>query len=434
MNILLRALACDLRSLALFRISLAVATTHLGTALAQAPHGTALGGSASVALCILALLLGFGYRTRFMTLATWLLLSALLLPGSPDPSEGERLLIALLFLGIWAPLGARYSVDAAMTVRPAVEERITSPAGAALLVQVTLVFFLSALAIGGGDEPTPGSQELLRLAGLSAPMLIFIPLPRDIGRLLLVIAVLAVAAIGMVIGSIPLEAPVLLALTAIVPSIVWDLLGRCARFLHRDGLRIYYDQDCGFCKKICLLFRTFLFLGETPVLPAQSSPRVYAVMREANSWVVYDHDGRQYLRWAAVLLLLRRSVLLWPVGQLLTLLRMGVWGDILYEGIASTRGRLSKLTAVLLPQHETQSLGAWPSRLIAISWLIAAALYNSAPTSDDGLERMRKAAHTFGLRQDWSLFDRAGQSAAETSSLPGRSMTVMTPGRSWRYQ
>ena len=133
----------DLRSLALFRIAIALlllidlasrlrllsanytdagahprSTALLAYAMDGLPSLYMLGGSTRFALALFlvagvaAVLLGIGWRTRIATVVSWLLLDSLhsrhllLLDG------GDYLLRCLLFWSIFLPLGARGSFDA----------------------------------------------------------------------------------------------------------------------------------------------------------------------------------------------------------------------------------------------------------------------------------------------------------------------------------
>ena len=50
----------------------------------------------------------------------------------------------------------------------------------------------------------------------------------------------------------------LASLTLFCGGWVWDALGKVHERRHPIAPRVYYDRDCGFCLKSCLLFRTFL--------------------------------------------------------------------------------------------------------------------------------------------------------------------------------
>ncbi len=436
-------LACDLRSLALMRVGLGLALlvdlaqrlpglrAHytdaglLPRALLSGPEGMVpslylLGGSSAWAGALFALAalaavgLALGYRTRWMAFVSWLLLVSLHARHPALAASADRLLAVLLLLAWFAPCAARYSVDAALAAAlPPATDR--SPASAVLSVQVTAAFFVSGLAAAvAGPLPAWG------YAAMAASLLLVCPWRASVARLaaMLVLGLAAVAASGP--GALGWLAPAV-ALAALLPGAVWPVLQRwlAARASPRQPgvLHIYYDRDCGFCFKTCLLLRTFLVLGEVPITPAQSVPAVHRLMQERNTWVVYDHDGSAFIRWHAVLLLVRRSPLFWPLGRLAAALGMGTWADGLYTLVAANRGRLSSLTRRLLALRALP--GGSRAREIAIYvWAALAVLalvldLAGAARTGEWQARAHPArgqaalAAALGLSQHWRLFDPA---------------------------
>ncbi|NNC55231.1 MAG: hypothetical protein HKO07_05880, partial [Pseudomonadales bacterium] len=169
----------------------------------------------------------------------------------------------------------------------------------------------------------------------------------------------------------------IIALVLLTPTALVDGLARYSARYHGNKLSIFYDKDCGFCLKTCLLFRTFLLLGNTPIRPAQSDPDIGPILEKHNSWVVVDRDGSIALHWHAVLLVMRRSVIARPLGLLLTAVGMGHWGRGLYTAIGNSRGLLSKISAAVLPLRNEPAPATSDWRLFALAWLIASLLVNA---------------------------------------------------------
>ena len=95
------------------------------------------------ALSALALLIG--YRTRIALVLCWVLLLSLSVRTSAFINGGDKFLGIILFWGMFLPLGARFSVDAALCRKPPTSNRYVSIVTIALLLQVTYVYFLGAL-------------------------------------------------------------------------------------------------------------------------------------------------------------------------------------------------------------------------------------------------------------------------------------------------
>src|SRR5262249_35841222 len=92
---------------------------------------------------VAALAMLVGFQTRVATVLSWYLLASL---QARNPwlaaMGGDRLLRIFLFWGCLLPLDARFSIDAARDPRlRETGNRYESIAGAALLVQVALVYF-----------------------------------------------------------------------------------------------------------------------------------------------------------------------------------------------------------------------------------------------------------------------------------------------------
>ncbi len=92
-----------------------------------------------------ALSLALGFGTRFSAIASWLLLISIHTRNPMLIHGGDVVLRLILFWALFLPLGARYSVDAAMdndsTKAP---DRIVSAGSVALLVQIACIYLFSA--------------------------------------------------------------------------------------------------------------------------------------------------------------------------------------------------------------------------------------------------------------------------------------------------
>ncbi|NNF17713.1 MAG: DUF393 domain-containing protein, partial [Gammaproteobacteria bacterium] len=157
-------------------------------------------------------------------------------------------------------------------------------------------------------------------------------------------------------------------------------------------LRIFYDEPCGFCRKICFLFRTFMMLGDARIAAAQSNDAVLKQLRKYDSWVVYDHNDQQYVRWRAVLLVMQHSPLLWPFGYVLVMLGMGKWGDPLYRLIGASRTFFSSLTSIVIPYRKLRYSMNAADYTMAIVWLLVfttTLIFSNTPYSSNALSLIR---------------------------------------------
>ena len=95
---------------------------------------------------LFALLMVFGWRTRIATIASWFLLLSLQNRNWEIHSGEDQLSMVLLFWAMFLPLGARFSVDAALDRKSKEHSNaFISLASGALLLQGMSMYFFSAL-------------------------------------------------------------------------------------------------------------------------------------------------------------------------------------------------------------------------------------------------------------------------------------------------
>ena len=342
---------------------------------------------AIAAFCGVCLLIG--HRTRLFTFLSWLLLLSLHNRNTTILNAGDVLFRMLMFWSIFLPLGARCSVDAAMR-----EPREDDPAGRSdriwsapafcFMAQVSIVYWATALLknhpiwteersavwhalkldymtlpLGVLMREWPqGLLELMTRATLyvefAAPLLLWIPVlvgPLRLTACALMVAlhvtfaaVLQLGLFSYVCGAMWL---------ALLPPWAWDhLFARFRRDPRRLGLTMHYDGDCGFCRRMVLVIRSFFLLPETAIARAQDDPRIERAMRNRDSWVVTDHEGGHHYKFEALAFVLRRSPWAWPLGALLgtrVFRRPGTW---LYELTAGDRQSMGRLTAWMRPRPD----------------------------------------------------------------------------------
>lgn len=335
-----------------------------------------------------------GYRTRLMTFLSWFLLISLQSRNPMVLQAGDVVLRMYLFWALFLPLGASYSVDSALNNgSEPIPKRILSAASIALLLQVFMIYFFTALlkahprwwvegsaiyyalsidqlttGIGHWLLQYPGFLRVLTFAVIYlewfGPFLAFFPIWT--GRLRTVIVLLFIGMhlsfiLFMKLGLFPYIS--IVGWFVFLPSGFWEGLLQRLRTPPRQGLIIYYDGDCGFCKKMVLLIRTFCLLPETPLIPAQSEAAVDAVMRSHNSWVVVDAAGEQHIKFEAVTYVCSLSPLAWPFAPFLRWRPVAWLGEKMYEQVASERS----LGARLLSWMSYRPLKTRSSRLANVA-------------------------------------------------------------------
>lgn len=143
------------------------------------------------------------------------------------------------------------------------------------------------------------------------------------------------------------------AVLLLIPAAPWqDLFTRLkATSQHKrlQKLIIFYDADCGFCLKMCLILRELLLCRDTNILTAQSDTQILPILEANNSWVIQSENGNTHIHWHAMQHLFMQR---WPfklIGWLMNLPPLMKLGNSVYEWVANNRTKMSQITAWALP-------------------------------------------------------------------------------------
>lgn len=112
----------------------------------------------------------------------------------------------------------------------------------------------------------------------------------------------------------------------------------------RQGLKIYYDADCGFCRNTVYSIKNNLLISETQVFPAQDKKDIEEDMKKYNSWVVVDYKGNKYYKFEAVIYVTSLSP---KISLLSSFFKLGIvrfLGEKIYEKVAENRSLISHST------------------------------------------------------------------------------------------
>lgn len=328
---------------------------------------------------LIAVALLVGYRTRLAAIASWVLLISLHNRNPAVLFAADDMLRALLFWMMFLPLGASYSVDSALnsSSKP-LPKRILTGATFALTLQIYYVYAFSAAfkitsdiwfpkltavyyALSFDQYAMPLGQFLLNFPPLLVfstvatlilewigPLFLFIPWRTTFFRCATIITfILLHVGFGLTLHIGLFPALGIFVWLVFIPTEVWDALHKRVYTPKRAGLRIYYDADCGFCKKVVYLLRTFLILPKTPLQTAQDDPSIYADMQEKNSWVVVDWQENRHFKWEAMAYVVSLSPVFKPLAYVLRWRPFMAVGTKFYETIASNRKIAGQFTAPL---------------------------------------------------------------------------------------
>jgi hypothetical protein len=395
-----------------------------------------------VALFILAGVLAFslavGYRTRLVTILSWILLLSLQTRNPMVLQAGDTILRMLLFWGMFLPLGATYSVDSifAPNQKP-LPRSVKSISTFAVLLQVAFVYWFSYLlkdhpiwkqgeaiyyALSIDHFVTPIGLTLLQhpsmMKGLTyltlwlealGPFLVFMPFGTGAFRFVIITLFccfhLGLAA-TMELGLFPYIS--IVGWSLFLPGAVWDRLSNLLQSSEQAGATIYYDNECEFCKRSSKLFKMVFFLLESRIRPAQEVPSIYAEMERNRSWILVDHNGHHHYGFDVWVYCCRISRILRPIYPLFKPEPIRYLGEHFYKAVSRNRGILSKVTSSL-SHFPSQKLTSRIGQLLSLICIIYVFLWNLRTLNFKKYEVIfPKSVNWFGqllgLGQKWNMF------------------------------
>ena len=191
-----------------------------------------------------------------------------------------------------------------------------------------------------------------------------------------------------------------------MPGWVWDWLDTKLARPTTDAVTIWYDEGCDFCRKVCHVLRTFLFLGTAPIRPAQADHNARALLSKHDSWVVGDGTSN-WIEWDAFVRLVRASCVFWPLSKVLSLgfvRRVGTWG---YGLVRKNRLSLSRLSARGLPWKERPTQASDLNNYLALVFIGLMMFQNISTLPAISITPptlIAPCARFFGFYQYWTMF------------------------------
>lgn len=396
-------------------------------------QGLLFGISGFAALCLIA-----GWRTRFMTVISWGLMLSVQNRNTFILSGEDNLSLLLLFWALFLPLGARYSVDAALDkTQSFVKNEYASFATGALLLQGMSMYFFSALLkthpiwfkdgtavhyalqldylvtafslwFRQFQDLMTGLTYYVYLLELVGPFLIFSPLFHRTLRMTFMLAFMSMHLAFLLfleIGFFPLIS-IIMNLT-FMPGWMWDAIARRLPQRANAGLHLWFDRGCDFCEKTCCFLRVFLFLPATQTRPAQDDPDIGAELEARNSWVVTNGNEHHY-KFQALALVFCSSPIFFPIGWLLKRAIFRNVGDRLYDLVGRNRKKLSKISRKWFAWRTSPPQFGVVTQLLAVIFLCFITVQNLATLPWSGVSPLpasfKMVRQALGLYQHWTMF------------------------------
>jgi hypothetical protein len=396
-----------------------------------------------------------GYRTRVATIASWILLISMHNRNPALIFAADDVLRALMFWAMFLPWGARYSLDSALNTSQR-QSPITYASGAtfALMCQQCFIYMFSAAiktkspiwtdgsavyyALSFDQYVTPLGHFLLNFQPILniftqitlvlewvGPLAIFIPWRNHIFKTIAVFTFIGLHigfGLTLNIGVFPFLSS--FSWLAFLPSEFWNGLEKRFQTPAKQGLTIYFDADCGFCKKVVHILRTLLILPGTPILMAQDYPDVYEDMQKYNSWVIQDYQGGRHFKFQGIIYVVSLSPIFRFLVPILKWQPIMAGGTKFYESVANNRKFAGKFTKPF-KFHPLEVKRSKTLTILALVCLIYATLWNIQSYAPDLFKRkIWQNTAIMGritrLDQSWSIFAPAPPRDDGWHVIPGK--------------
>lgn len=330
---------------------------------------------------------GFGYRTRIATVVLLLAYASIIYRNPHMRAGADMLMRVLLVWSFFLPVNRYFSVDAALDPNPRERAYPALPL-ACIKIQLVMIYLFSAiyklagpLWLDGGAIETAllgnmyGSKDfglwfvenfkailpVLTYAVIvfqfSFSFLVYSPWYNDYTRAFAIAGTSFMHLSFMLmlnIGMFPFVCYAYLVL--LVPPHWWNFFLKKRRE-RLAPVQIFYDPDCGFCRKMGVLLREFCLPLTTPVLPASANEKALTLLQEHYSWVLIDHTGAYRLKWDAVAYVLKQSPAFFWLGYLTDLPFLRAPFTKFYDWIGAHRGQLGNLTAIFFKERTLHTPG-----------------------------------------------------------------------------
>jgi predicted DCC family thiol-disulfide oxidoreductase YuxK len=133
-----------------------------------------------------------------------------------------------------------------------------------------------------------------------------------------------------------------------IPGPVWDKLFAYFRKKDFGKLRIFFDAECGFCKKSVFLIREFCLLPEVKIEEGQSDPSILKDMQKNHSWVIVNAQGQRFFHFDAFIEVVKHSPLCFWKSAFFSSSPVRTVGGVIYRWVSSHRELMGKFSQFFL--------------------------------------------------------------------------------------
>lgn len=374
-----------------------------------------------------------GYRTQLCALVSWVLMISLQTRNPTILSGADDLMRLMLFWSLFLPLGARFSIDHALSKNKPTGEDIFSWASVAFIMQLLLMYFFTAILknhpiwnkdgtailyalqldifstpFGSFLKSFPALLKIMTLSvlyiELLGPFLFFVPFFKQIFRTGIAFVFISFhfgLFLSFYLGAFPWVA--IIAWVGLLPTDFW----KSFKFKKPVYCEIYYDPDCPFCHRICLILCEFLSIPTSAIHSAHKDPKIYSLMRQNNSWCI-KVDKTIFQKYDGILFLISQS----PIFKFfLPLLKSKLFiyiGDRIYKNISFNRPMVGKWLKFPNSEQPILNLSRFKSAIVAFCFLLMIAWNINGMGPEDDYKKLPEPFNNIGLllhlNQKWNMF------------------------------
>lgn len=322
-----------------------------------------------------AIALLLGYKTRTMTIISWILLVSLQNRNPVVLQGGDVVFRMLLFWAAFLPLGEYWSFDSIKKKAADSIHKIYvfNLASIAMFAQLAFIYTFSILLKTGVewrieytalyytlsiDQFTkPLGYLMLKfpefmrfmtlftfLAELFSPYLLLIPFKNHIFRIITIFVMVGLhVGMGLSMNLGQFWWIMVVIWLIFLPEQFWLYLEHFLRRFNRTSkIEIYFDDKCKICVKGIAVIRRFLFIRNAKFIPINESKDILKLANERNSWIVL-RGKEKYMEFKGFTEILRNSLIFNPFVKILELKKLESIERGIYRKFSHSRLEVCKI-------------------------------------------------------------------------------------------
>ncbi len=217
----------------------------------------------------------------------------------------------------------------------------------------------------------------------------------------------------LILGNFPIACIILWIM--VIPAHFWELCIKYNEKKIKSHITLYYDEDCGFCKKICLILKDLLLIHRITIKPHQSNDNAKNLLSLNHSWVL-EIDGNYHQKFLVLILMLKNSHLFlfrW-IGIFLFWIKANkLFGDKLYTVVSHKRQFMGKILNTIRFQSTLSKSNFKATKInfknyLGIFFVTLTILWNLEGTQSipwlDLKSPLNEIVFSLQLNQQWNMF------------------------------